>query len=155
MLNEHLCLARDSGRSTCGRVPGGALRGRAAIAVERYDGLQVGGQWIRIHQEDFCQVLASYPRPNIRSRAARAPAMCWGDPEPVDAGRGGPPPLHQALVLNWAIEGTDAHAKNYSARGVSDGQDTTGPEAAPERADARVKQIAPPGCVGSENGLPL
>lgn len=81
----------------------------------------------RVHQEDICQALSVHPSLKYQND---------GGPGPKDiadllrthargAGRsserGGPAPFDEdiatfsgALILNWLIGGTDAHAKNYS-----------------------------------------
>lgn len=114
--NEHLCLqlaARlglPAARSEVRRFDG-----EVAIVVERYDRVRSGDGWLRLHQEDFCQALAVHPDEKYESE---------GGPKAVDlirliAERSLEPDEDVAttvgaLALNWAIGGTDAHAKNYS-----------------------------------------
>jgi serine/threonine-protein kinase HipA len=117
-VNEHLCLAaaRRAGLITVSsRIA--AFDGVSAIVVDRYDRLTSGDVIARIHQEDLCQALAVPPTRKYQNE---------GGPGPRDIAelfrRVMPPkPAHQAvrhfadaLVWNWLIAGTDAHAKNYS-----------------------------------------
>jgi len=114
--NEHLCLllARELG------LPAAASElvqfgEEVAIVVERYDRLRTPTGIVRAHQEDTCQALGVHPTrkyeneggPGVASivgilrEHSRAPA------EDIDT-------FIDALVFNWLIAGTDAHAKNYS-----------------------------------------
>jgi len=85
--------------------------------VERYDRRFARRDVVRVHQEDICQALSVPPSgkyqhdggPGPRNVAAllrrlmpRGPAYAatWG--------------FADALIWNWLIAGTDAHAKNYS-----------------------------------------
>ena len=86
-----------------------------ALAIKRYDRAPDGSRWLRAHQEDLCQALCISPAlkyekgggPGIREimrlieTVSVAPA--------VDAWR-----FLEAIVLNWVLIGTDAHARNYS-----------------------------------------
>ncbi len=114
--NEHFCLqlARHLGlRAAQSFVihPGG----HPVIVIQRYDRVFQDGHCIRIHQEDLCQALAVPPSlkyqneggPSVKNIAD----LLWdvsSDPS-TDVRR-----FADALVFNWLIAGTDAHAKNYS-----------------------------------------
>jgi len=114
--NEHFCLrlagrlglsVANSWTEIIGDIP--------VIVIERFDRMRrQDGTMIRIHQEDACQALGKPPTlkyqndggPSardlfqlIRDRSSRP-----GD----DVGR-----FLDALIFNWLISGTDAHAKNY------------------------------------------
>jgi serine/threonine-protein kinase HipA len=119
-LNEHLCLeaARALGLAAArSRVTGfGAER---VVVVERYDRLRsAGGTWVRVHQEDVCQALgrpptAKYqneggPSPEEVARLLRSAVLVPQEAE-ADVRR-----FADALIFNWLVGGTDAHAKNYS-----------------------------------------
>jgi serine/threonine-protein kinase HipA len=89
--------------------------GEVAIVVERYDRVRMGGTIRRLHQEDMCQALGIPPTGKyeneggpgvqpiielLRRQSSRPNDDVWT--------------FVQAIVLNWLIGGTDAHAKNYS-----------------------------------------
>jgi len=117
-LNEHLCLdaARRAGliaaRTTVTR-----FADERAVVVSRYDRRAAPGGIIRVHQEDLCQVLGVPPSGKYQNE---------GGPSPSDIARllrrSMPPRIAddavfrfvEALIWNWLIAGTDAHAKNYS-----------------------------------------
>lgn len=115
-INEHLCLtiADELGLWTT-RSEVHSFGGEPAIVVERYDRRHVGGRVVRVHQEDLCQAM-SVP-PALKYEADGGP----GAPElaamliehSTDPGSDVGTFL-DALALNWAIRGTDAHAKNFS-----------------------------------------
>ncbi|HVB79013.1 MAG TPA: type II toxin-antitoxin system HipA family toxin [Candidatus Binataceae bacterium] len=81
----------------------------------------------RVHQEDFCQALRVYPTQKYQNDGGPGPkqiidllrANASGAQRPK--GRSTPTAHDEdastfldALILNWLIGGTDAHAKNYS-----------------------------------------
>ena len=89
---------------------------QSAVVVERYDRIWSGTHFQRVHQEDMCQALGVAPTrkyeadggPGVRDMLgvvrAHVPPQ-WADDD-VDT-------LIDAQVFNWAVAGTDAHAKNY------------------------------------------
>lgn len=96
------------------QVPG---RGRwNGSPVARYDrAWTTDGTITRIHQEDTCQALAVSPLRKYQNEGGPGPEDIVAlllressDPETDVAA------FLDALALNWAIGGTDAHAKNYS-----------------------------------------
>lgn len=136
--NEHLCLAlaralgMPAARSEVRRFDD-----EAAIIIERYDRLSVHGSIRRLHQEDMRQALGAHPARKHQNEGGPGPK------EITDLLRSHTPPLRpiatniapinvmsrhsaerrfgtdvetflDALILNWLIGGTDAHAKNYS-----------------------------------------
>lgn len=117
-LNEHLCLeaARRAGLIAA-RTRIARFGDETAIVVERYDRRLVDGQMIRIHQEDLCQALGIPPSGKYQNEGGPGPAQIVElfrrvmSPQNADltAAR-----FFEALVWNWLIGGTDAHAKNYS-----------------------------------------
>jgi serine/threonine-protein kinase HipA len=119
-LNEHLCLAaaRIAGlRTAISRVL--SFAGERAIVVERYDRLPAGGGTVgRVHQEDICQALGVPPTSKYQSEGGPSPEQIIElirrvvEPSPVAALEVSR--FVDALILNWLIAGTDAHAKNYS-----------------------------------------
>lgn len=86
-----------------------------AIVVERYDRTRIGNQWVRIHQEDMCQAIGLHPTrkyesdggPGIRRIVELLTEQSSSPEEDVQT-------FLDAIVFNWLIAGTDAHAKNYS-----------------------------------------
>lgn len=115
-INEHFCLelARAIGIPSARSfvITGGKYK---TIAVERYDRKKVGDKWLRYHQEDICQSLGVHPEKKYQSD---------GDPSARDIVKlledvSSEPELDirrfiDALIFNWIIGGSDAHAKNYS-----------------------------------------
>lgn len=114
--NEHLCLllARRLG------IPAAATRverfgDEIAIVVERYDRLRQGDRVARVHQEDFCQALARLPTdkyqneggPGVRECVQVLADQSSAPGEDIDT-------FANAILFNWIVAGTDAHAKNYS-----------------------------------------
>ncbi len=121
--NEHFCLSLASAlgiataRSSVIHTKkiSAETESIPVIVVERYDRLHNGNQFIRIHQEDFCQ--ASGIHPNLKYQSDGGPSvesianMIWdvSSNAHLDILT-----LADALILNFLISGTDAHAKNYS-----------------------------------------
>ena len=117
-LNEHLCLdaARRAGLLAV-RTRIARFGDESAVVVDRYDRQVRDSKILRVHQEDLCQALGVAPSYKYQNE---------GGPGPVDVAkllRGVMPPrvaddavrrFADALIWNWLIAGTDAHAKNYS-----------------------------------------
>ena len=117
-LIEHVCLSAarrlgiDAAESEICR-----FGDERVIAVTRFDRQQNGNRWRRLHQEDLCQALGVPPDMKYQADGGPAPADItalfrqestdWRD----DIRR-----FLDALIFNWAIAGSDAHAKNYSVR---------------------------------------
>lgn len=118
-LNEHLCLeaARTLGLATAHSTVT-KFAGAPALVVERYDRLRRGSEVIRVHQEDMCQALSVAPRYKYQNEGGPAPAdivqlLRKLAPTP-QAALAQIRSFIEALIWNWLIGGTDAHAKNYS-----------------------------------------
>jgi len=83
--------------------------------VTRYDRHVVGDHYIRIHQEDFCQAQAKYP--DLKYQSDGGPSVediantIWDTSSDALTDIRS---FADALLLNFLISGTDAHAKNYS-----------------------------------------
>ena len=114
--NEHVCmqLASALGLTTVNsRVMW--FEDQVAIVIERYDRQRTDAGFIRVHQEDMCQALAILPTikyeneggPGARAIVDLIRTFSSRSDEDV-------PRFVDALVFNWLIGGTDAHAKNYS-----------------------------------------
>lgn len=87
-----------------------------AIVVERFDRFQgPEGTWQRIHQEDMCQALGLWPHQKYESQggpgATRVADLISRTSQRADEDNRR---FAQALVFNWLMCGTDAHARNYS-----------------------------------------
>ena len=114
--NEHLCLAlaRALGLPAAGSE---VLRfeDEVAIVVERYDRARTASTIRRLHQEDMCQVLGLPPTKKYQNEggpgcAEISEAIRTHSGEPGEDAR----TFARAIILNWIIGGTDAHAKNFS-----------------------------------------
>lgn len=87
-----------------------------AIVVERYDRFQrPDALWRRVHQEDMCQALGVWSGRKYESQggpnaATIAQLIRRTSQRPEEDNRR----FAQALVFNWLVCGTDAHARNYS-----------------------------------------
>ena len=113
---EHVCLqaARRLGIAAAASEVC-RFDGERVIAVERFDRSHGEGGWRRLHQEDLCQALGVAPDDKYQSDGGPSPADVFGllDRESADR-RSDAARFMDALIYNWAIAGTDAHAKNYS-----------------------------------------
>jgi serine/threonine-protein kinase HipA len=118
-LNEHLCLdaARRAGliaaRSTIAQ-----FADETAVVVARYDRRPGADEAIaRVHQEDLCQALGVAPSRKYQNEGGPTPAQIarlLRDAMPPRVGEEAVQRFADALIWNWLIGGTDAHAKNYS-----------------------------------------
>lgn len=114
--NEHFCLrlAAAVGLRTCHSTVIQAGR-HTVIVIERYDRLWRENRCMRIHQEDACQSFAVHPDrkyqneggPGVREIAELLRDQSTSPGNDVQA-------FADALIFNWLIAGTDAHAKNFS-----------------------------------------
>ena len=115
--NEHICLnlARAFGFPAA-RSEARMFGDQQAIVVERYD--RVGaGPIRRVHQEDLCQALAVHPSRKYQADGGPGPvqiaALLRATVTPAAVATDSAT-FRDALIFNWLIGGTDAHAKNYS-----------------------------------------
>jgi serine/threonine-protein kinase HipA len=118
--NEAFCLkladmiGLDTAKATTGRAGK-----RLYLLVERYDRLKTSaGQIVRVHQEDFCQLLGYFPSSKYEFTSASVrggpglKALFDGAARFIQPGAR--LPLMDALIYNILICNVDAHAKNYS-----------------------------------------
>ena len=118
-LNEHLCLdaARRAGLIVA-RTAIEQFADETAVVVTRYDRRPaVDGQIARVHQEDLCQALGVPPGRKYQNEGGPTPvqiARLLRAAMPPQAGENAVWRFADALIWNWLIAGTDAHAKNYS-----------------------------------------
>lgn len=117
-LNEHLCLSamRIAGlRAVRSRVQ--RFEDQSAIVVTRYDRAYINGLQVRVHQEDICQALGLHPTRKYQNEGGPGPkevATLFRKVMPRETALEATRSFLDALVWNWIIAGTDAHAKNYS-----------------------------------------
>lgn len=117
-LNEHLCLdaARRAGLIAV-RTRIARFGDESAVVVDRYDRQIKDSVIARVHQEDICQALAIPPSGKYQNEGGPSPADISKlfrrvmPPRVADDALGR---FADALIWNWLIAGTDAHAKNYS-----------------------------------------
>jgi len=126
-LNEHYCLRlaeRVGLRVAESEIE--TIAGIPTILVRRFDRLSTkhrGQRVRRVHQEDLCQALSYRPTYKYQNEGGPAPKEILAlirnsSSSPVeDAGR-----FLNAMIFNWIIGGTDAHAKNYSFLIAGNGQ---------------------------------
>lgn len=118
-LDEHLCLdaARRAGL-TASRTAISSFAGESAVVVSRYDRVRGGGRTIgRVHQEDLCQALSVPPERKYESDGGPGAARIvrlLRESMPAAIADDSIARFADALIWNWLIGGTDAHAKNYS-----------------------------------------
>lgn len=115
-LNEFLCLGVAG---LCGinaaRCEYRVFEDQPAIIVTRYDRIRLNGNVLRIHQEDFCQMLGCLPDHKYSEE---------GGPSAADVirmlkrtGEEAPDSIRhfvEMLLFNYLLAAPDAHAKNYS-----------------------------------------
>jgi serine/threonine-protein kinase HipA len=114
--NEHFCLelARAIGLPVAdSRIM--RFQDELAIVVQRYDRVRTPAGLRRVHQEDVCQALGIPPTrkyqneggPGLRDIVELLNTYSSDPAQDVDT-------FLDAVVYNWLIAGTDAHAKNYA-----------------------------------------
>jgi serine/threonine-protein kinase HipA len=117
-LNEHLCLdaARRAGLLAV-RTRVAHFGDESAVVVDRYDRQERGSEIRRVHQEDLCQALGVPPSAKYQNDGGPGPAdiaKLLREVMPPRIADGAVRRFADAMIWNWLIAGTDAHAKNYS-----------------------------------------
>lgn len=86
----------------------------AAIVVQRYDRVMMNRRLTRVHQEDACQALGVHPSMKYQREGGpdivKVMELMNRSSQPVEDRRR----VMEAVVFNYIILGTDAHAKNFS-----------------------------------------
>jgi serine/threonine-protein kinase HipA len=117
-LNEHLCLdAAYRAGLVVARTTVGRFADETAIVIDRYDRRVAGRHVARIHQEDLCQSIGVPPARKYQADGgpgAGDVAGLFSRTMPSRAAADALTRFRDALIWNWLIAGTDAHAKNYS-----------------------------------------
>jgi serine/threonine-protein kinase HipA len=89
------------------------IAGQPVIVVERYDRRLVDGAWRRVHQEDLVQAAGGDPRRKYEDQGGPGVAACAALLR-RHAGDAAVEGFAQAVMFNHLVQGTDAHARNYS-----------------------------------------
>ncbi|MFU8847869.1 MAG: type II toxin-antitoxin system HipA family toxin [Opitutales bacterium] len=113
--NEHFCLRlADALGLSVAKSEVIRFGQEAAIVVERYDRVMIQRRLIRVHQEDACQALAVHPSRKYQSEGGpdiiKVMELMNRSNQPVEDRRR----VMEAVIFNYLILGTDAHAKNFS-----------------------------------------
>ncbi len=116
--NEALCLilASRSGLNAS-RVTTGKAGKRTYLLVTRYDRIEQGGRWRRLHQEDFCQALGKPPSAKYEANQSGIKGPTIADMFALTRNAMRAPDvlnLLDCVIFNILVCNTDAHAKNYS-----------------------------------------
>jgi serine/threonine-protein kinase HipA len=118
-LNGHLCLQAAHGLGlTAAATSLTVFEDQGAVVAERFDRVATGSGWLqRIHQEDLCQATGRLPALKYQNEGGPTPGelarllrRVLAGPQAEDAVWR----FFDALVFNWLVGGTDAHAKNYA-----------------------------------------
>ena len=113
--NEHFCLtlARKIGLRTA-ESSVMQFGDETAIVVKRYDRYENDGKIIRIHQEDMCQAMGIHPEIKYESKGGPGIVEIMDTLRLSTSAETDRDRFMSAVVYNFLICGTDAHAKNYS-----------------------------------------
>lgn len=85
-----------------------------ALVIERYDRGDGAGGTDRLHQEDLCQALSVSPDRKYQNEDGPGIGEIAGRLRECADSHGDRRTFMRALLFNFLIAGTDAHAKNYS-----------------------------------------
>lgn len=122
--NEHFCLALAGELGL--RVADSEVQmigGTPVIVVERYDRIRTPAEVLRVHQEDMCQALACPPQNKYQKDGGPGPfEIVQLIRERSSRSRDDLNRFLDAMIFNWLIANTDAHAKNYSLLLAGQGQ---------------------------------
>ena len=117
-LNEHLCLqAAKSLGLLVASTSIQSFEDQRALVIRRYDRAVTNQGQVRIHQEDFCQALGIHPSRKYQNEGGPSPKAIAARMRllmPSEVAQESVERFVDALIWNWIIAGSDAHAKNYS-----------------------------------------
>lgn len=114
---EHLsCAAAANLGLPAARTECALVCDERVLVVARYDRRPApGGEIARVHQEDLCQAFGVPPERKYQHVGGPTPAQIASLLRAHSAQPGEDiERFRDALIYNWLIAGTDAHAKNYS-----------------------------------------
>ncbi len=116
--NEALCmvLAKRCGLNAPD-VTTGTAGARSYLLVTRYDRVQQGSLWRRLHQEDFCQALGKPPASKYQNNQSGVPGPKLSEMFALTRNVMRAPDVLSLLdyvIFNVLVCNTDSHAKNYS-----------------------------------------
>lgn len=117
-LNEHLTMevARSAGLHAAeSRML--TFEDQTAFVVQRFDRRSVNGVIERLHQEDMCQAFGVHPGSKYQNVGGPSPKQIVTLMRREMTARASIQSVEgflDALIYNWYVAGTDAHAKNYS-----------------------------------------
>lgn len=90
------------------------IKDKFFYVVKRYDRDNAGGQWTRIHQEDFCQILNVLPENKYESEGGPNLAACFHLLNDIKVLAPSKIAFLDLVIFNYLIGNGDAHAKNFS-----------------------------------------
>lgn len=88
--------------------------GEAVYCVERYDRARDGSGVVRLHQEDFCQLLGADPEQKYEIEGGPGVSQCLQQLRRMRLGAPAQLDFIRRILFNVLILNADAHAKNYS-----------------------------------------
>ena len=115
VFNEFFCM-KLSGR--CGLPAAGCdilmLNGEAFYVVTRFDRETIDGVTVRLHQEDFCQLLNVPPQYKYQEDGGPGIEDCMRRMEEIRLPADDRLRFVRMVLFNFLIGNCDAHAKNYA-----------------------------------------
>lgn len=84
------------------------------LIAERFDRLWQNGQWLRLHQEDFCQATGNPPEAKYESDGGPGLTVMARVLQDSETAAADLKTLLTAQLLFWMLAATDGHAKNFS-----------------------------------------
>lgn len=118
-INEFLCLtAANLLKINAAKSELLNIEGETALMIERFDRAPttIEHRLMRVHQEDLCQALGVHPSRKYESEGGpgiTALNDLFDRVFTTTHARAARLVLLDAIIFNWLICGTDAHAKNY------------------------------------------
>jgi len=101
--------------------------GKLYYCVERYDRYCENGKYLRLHQEDFCQLTGKDPETKYESEGGLGIPDGFKLIREMRLGAAGQLDFVRRVIFNFLIGNGDAHAKNFSVL-YRDGKTVLAPE---------------------------